>query len=351
MNIRKYSFLIFCFVTINISYSQKNVKPGKVNWYTFEQADSLFKINPKPLLIDVYTEWCSWCKHMMKTTFAHKDLASYINKNFYPVRFDAETLDTIYFNNEKYINNGIGKKPKHELASKLLNGRFSFPTIVFIDKQRKQYPIPGYMSVRDIEPLLVYFSEEINSSIPYDEWKIYYYFSYQSNYLDEIKEIDGELYPDTSGDVKWNSIKDASEKSIKDSKPIFILLYTDWCYSCNVLKSFVLKDSIISALLNDHFHPVLFNAASTNIEYFFTNEFKPSGPGKPHSLTYAFLKQSFQFPAYVIISSKKQKLTELHGFMSAHQIEIILNYFLNENYKKQSFEDFIKTFEAKLKRN
>ena len=49
------------------------------------------------MFIDVYTDWCGWCKHMMKTTFANKGIANYINTQYIPVRFDAETLDTITF--------------------------------------------------------------------------------------------------------------------------------------------------------------------------------------------------------------------------------------------------------------
>src|ERR1700756_3443668 len=71
---------------------------GLVKWLTFKEAQEEMKKQPKPLLIDIYTDWCGWCKHMVKTTYSDPNLAGYINTYFYPVQFNAETHDTIEYN-------------------------------------------------------------------------------------------------------------------------------------------------------------------------------------------------------------------------------------------------------------
>ena len=57
-------------------------KSGEVKWYTFEEAVALSKENPKKLFIDVYTDWCGWCKKMDRETFTHPVIAKYLNENY-----------------------------------------------------------------------------------------------------------------------------------------------------------------------------------------------------------------------------------------------------------------------------
>lgn len=342
--------VLFIWLFFNIQiFSQTIVQPGLVKWLTIEQADSLFDKNPKPMLIDVYTDWCGWCKYMMKTTFANKDIAGYINQNFYPVRFNAETFDTIVYQGKTYTNHGIGTKPKHDFAKYLLNGRFSFPTIVYSDRKRNLYQIPGYMKVKDIEPLLVYFAEDINIGAKYDDWKFLFQINYSKKHEKELADANKTNMPDTNGVVHNLTVKEASDLTFKNKKPLLIYFYTDWCQSCKIEMETVFRNKIISDLLNEKYNFVMFNAASENPDTLFGDILKSTGKGRPHQLMYALLKQSFKFPAFVFINSEKQKLSEMHGFLLPYQLEQVLSYFADETYKNIKFDDYLKTFSGKIK--
>src|SRR5689334_10683298 len=96
--------------------SRAQHESGLVNWLTFKEAQEKNKTVQKPFLIDFYTDWCGWCKHMMKTTYSNEGLAAYINANFYPVKFDAETKDTIEYNGKVYKPLSKDPRTPHELT-------------------------------------------------------------------------------------------------------------------------------------------------------------------------------------------------------------------------------------------
>jgi len=161
-----YVFTILLLMNITNITAQNKLIPeeqlNKVKWITLKEALELNKKQKKTFLIDIYTDWCGWCKHMMRTTFADPNIASYINNYFYPVRFNAETKDTVEFLGEKYINQGNGARSPHDLAIKWMEGRMSYPTILFFNNDFQfRLLVPGYMDVSTIEPYLVYTVENV----------------------------------------------------------------------------------------------------------------------------------------------------------------------------------------------
>jgi thiol:disulfide interchange protein len=75
---------------------------GPINWTTMEQAQELSKKDGKPILVDVYTQWCGPCKMLSSKTFTDKQLADYVNKNYHAVKFDAEGPDPVKFNGQNF---------------------------------------------------------------------------------------------------------------------------------------------------------------------------------------------------------------------------------------------------------
>ena len=70
---------------------------GAVNWITFEEAVKKSKAEKRPIFIDVYTDWCGWCKVMDKNTFNDPAVAKLLNEKFYAVKFDAEQKEDVVF--------------------------------------------------------------------------------------------------------------------------------------------------------------------------------------------------------------------------------------------------------------
>jgi len=160
--------LILIAGTVNLSFAQENV----VKWYTIEEALELNKIQERKIFIDVYTDWCGWCKKMEATTFTHPAIAKILNEQFYAVRFDAETNDTINFAGQKFINEGNRNRSPHQLAVALLQGKMSYPSIAYLNENNQLLTaVPGFYSADRLEPLLKFFAEDAFKSVSFEEYQ------------------------------------------------------------------------------------------------------------------------------------------------------------------------------------
>ena len=70
--------------------------------------------------MDVYTSWCGPCKMMMRNTFTNKDVINYINKNFYAIKFDAESGDDVTFKGTSFKNQAINQMHEENRHTNLL---------------------------------------------------------------------------------------------------------------------------------------------------------------------------------------------------------------------------------------
>lgn len=155
--------------------------PGKINWLTWEQALQKSKIQKKKLLVDVYTDWCGWCKRMDAATFQQEHIAKYVNEHYYAIKFDAEQKEDIVFNGKSYKFVKNGKRGYHELAAEITRGRLSYPTIVFLDENQSVIqPVPGYKSPEQFEQIITYFARNEHLKTPWE--------SYQKAYQPLTKE-------------------------------------------------------------------------------------------------------------------------------------------------------------------
>jgi thioredoxin-related protein len=165
----KYFFGLLLFLSVS---AWKPVESEKVEWITFEEAIELHKENPKKLLIDLYTDWCGWCKVMDRETYSNAMLSSYINENFYPVKFNAEQKESVEFVGHTFKFIPSGRRGVHELAAALTNNQLSYPTTVFMDEDlRIIQPIAGYLKPKQMEPILNFIGDDHYKTIPWEDFK------------------------------------------------------------------------------------------------------------------------------------------------------------------------------------
>ncbi len=148
------------------AYAGGNEKGG-INWMTWDEVQVAMKKEPRKVWVDVYTDWCGWCKVMDKKTFSNPDVIKYMNKHFYAVKFNAEAPQDIMFQGVKYGMEGKTNK----LAIQLMRENLSYPTMIIIEENfANPQPIPGYMPVQNIEMIMKYLGEGTYKTQNFEEY-------------------------------------------------------------------------------------------------------------------------------------------------------------------------------------
>lgn len=118
------------------------VNTDKLTWYSMTDGYAKAKKEKKILVVDVYTDWCYWCKVMDKQTYENKNIVAKMKKYAVAVKFNPEvnanhTVNGQVMNSDQlatYLNKG-GRIPGYPM------------TFVWkdLDNSSKIEPYSGYM--------------------------------------------------------------------------------------------------------------------------------------------------------------------------------------------------------------
>lgn len=141
----------------------------EVEWLTLGQAEANLEKEKRPVLIDLYTDWCGWCKVMDKKTYANKNVARYLREKFYAVKVNAETKSAIAWNGKTFQYNNNYRT--NDFAVWLTQGRLEFPTTIIIPTDGSSpQAIPGFLEPKDFELIAKYFGEGEYGKTPFDRY-------------------------------------------------------------------------------------------------------------------------------------------------------------------------------------
>lgn len=158
-------------VILTLSFTT-TLQAQQINWMSIEEAEAASLKEPRKVIVDVYTDWCGWCKRMDQTTFSNPVIAEYVNKNYYAVKLDAEQKDSINFKDHTFKFVAQGRRGYHELAAALLNGKMSYPNIVYMnEKMEVIQAVPGYQDAKSFEQVIVFFGEDHFSTTSWEDFQ------------------------------------------------------------------------------------------------------------------------------------------------------------------------------------
>jgi len=160
---------IFLLAVISYSFSVRDHESNKINWLGFQEAAKKMEIKELPVIIDVYTDWCGWCKVMDRKTYGKSKVAAYINEKFYAIKFNAESKEDIMWRGKIYRYDK--QRGIHSLALELIKKDMGFPNTVFIpDEKSEPQSMAGYLTPKEFQVYLTYYGEAKNKSLDFESY-------------------------------------------------------------------------------------------------------------------------------------------------------------------------------------
>lgn len=135
----------------------------KVSDVSFASLSDSLQKHKKPILINVYTDWCTYCKMQHRGIKKSKALNTLLSSEFYYLNLNAEEKETLDFNHKSYrfkpsgTNTGI-----HELVTELgKGGEVSYPMWFILDSTyQMKYSFSGYLKPEELNKLLLAYLNE-----------------------------------------------------------------------------------------------------------------------------------------------------------------------------------------------
>lgn len=134
---------------------------SSLKWRSFNDGIAEAKSSKKKVLIDVYTDWCVWCKRMDANTYSDAGVAEYLRKHYVLIKLNAES--------NRKVNYKDGEYTERELAAAFgING---YPSTLFLKSDAEPITIyPGYADAKQFKKVLSFIAEDYYLTKKFEEY-------------------------------------------------------------------------------------------------------------------------------------------------------------------------------------
>lgn len=133
-----------------------------VEWKSWNQGLASAASSRRPVVVDVYTDWCRWCKQMDREVYGREDVRRYLESRFVAIKLNAESAEPVSHQGRSMTARGLA-------SSFDVSG---YPTTIFLTSSGEHLAnVPGYIEPGRFLLLLRYVGDgHMDRGVPWDEY-------------------------------------------------------------------------------------------------------------------------------------------------------------------------------------
>lgn len=122
----------------------------RLAWRGWDEGLAAAKSSGRHVLVDVYTDWCGWCRRMDRDVYARPDVRAYLEQHYVIIKLDAESAAPASYRGRKHTQQSIAAE----------FGVTGYPTTLFLKPGGDHLvKAPGYLPPERFLLILRYVAE------------------------------------------------------------------------------------------------------------------------------------------------------------------------------------------------
>jgi thioredoxin-related protein len=147
-------FFIFAFIASGALMNavlMAQSKPSEMRWNSFDAGMEEARVSHKKVLVDIYTDWCGWCKKMDSNVYTDPGIREYLSKNYVIIKMNAEGSGKVHYKGQEY-------SPAQLAAAFGVSG---YPSTLFMKENAEPITLlPGYAEAPMFLLVLSFIAED-----------------------------------------------------------------------------------------------------------------------------------------------------------------------------------------------
>jgi thioredoxin-related protein len=145
----------------NTGSNMNNGNSRDLQWTDYTDGVRKASAENKKVLIDVYTDWCGWCKKMEKDTYSDENIKSYLTQNYILVRLNAESNVKETVGQETMTQAEIAKAYRVD----------GYPTTIFLSADGQPITsVPGYLKADEFMQVLKFIGGDYYKKMEFQDY-------------------------------------------------------------------------------------------------------------------------------------------------------------------------------------